>query len=100
MICPLHQRRLTLKCNYERCKEPLVCTAYECMEMHFHDQGKIIMSRFDGEKLSNALQVVTSSKDKLEGYFAKSIQIKSQLDAFRSSLNGLFIDLKTMNSLF
>lgn len=56
--CNLHGNQIKLKCEFPGCKSPYLCSHYECLEEHFHDEGPLVARKFNSTLWESKFQEV------------------------------------------
>ena len=83
--CNLHGNQIRYKCECPNCQTPYICQESECIELHFHDSGKLTLTKFnttlwesrfqEAENVinSNTLKVKEENLTKMVEYFNQSL---------------------------
>jgi hypothetical protein len=56
--CNNHGNPIKYRCETENCNSPYLCGEEECINEHFHKDGKVVLSRFDSKLWESKFQEV------------------------------------------
>lgn len=47
--CNTHGAHVKYRCEHPNCSSPYVCAGEDCIDEHFHQDGKLAFTRFDSK---------------------------------------------------
>lgn len=100
--CQIHGEPIKYRCETPGCTNVFLCSHPDCLEEHFHNEAKLVLSRFDSKlwdsKLQEADNVLTNNSLRLKeeeltrivGFFTASLsKIHEQMQSFQQTREEL-----------
>ena len=94
--CPEHDFKFVYRCDYPNCPSPFICSAFECIDAHAHEDNKLLMSRFTTESIAAKFYAVENliNDDSLSD---TAREIKNYIDSLKELIKPIFTGIKTIN---
>jgi hypothetical protein len=96
--CNFHGHPIKYKCEHPQCHNPYLCADIDCLEEHFHEEERLVLTKFNATEWEGKLQEVENvlNNDTLK---IKEDYLTKVVDYFNDKLSKIKANMQQFTNI-